>query len=414
MLKKILLSILLATLTGLSASLYFFAQPTFHGTHTSGASEKPHIVLECLASGMGGREEHVAKLASLLSTNNYPLSVITEHNSALHKHLSERNIPHYTTHSTLFLNYLRPLHHYILGTCLEKIHRQHPINYIHCNDPVELTSAKKFAHKHPARVILTRHVPDPISHKYIRNIYALVGCSPAIGNFFAQENNNKKLGITHVTSITELFDETRCLTYTPAENRYDFFSSEHNIPIANSPIITMIANFYADPKHKNHALLIQALDELVNVQHYDLQVMLAGDGPTRPMIETMVRERHLEKHVHFLGYIKSIPALLFHSDIMVLTSKREALGIVYLEAGLLKKAAIGAYQTGAEVIIQHEQTGLLFNNDDKDDLVRCIKELLDNPKRAKKMGERAYDRVMQHFHPDIIFSKYEELYSQNN
>ena len=76
----------------------------------------------------------------------------------------------------------------------------------------------------------------------------------------------------------------------------------------------------------------------------------------------------------------------------------------------MAKPTIGTRKTGAEEIILHEQTGLLFQNNDLDDLVCQLKRLLDNPMWAKDLGERAYQHVTQNFVPDITFATYEKLY----
>ena len=53
--------------------------------------------------------------------------------------------------------------------------------------------------------------------------------------------------------------------------------------------------------------------------------MLVGDGPERPAIEELVRERQLERHVLLLGLRSDVPRSLAASDIALLTSFSEAL-----------------------------------------------------------------------------------------
>lgn len=389
----------------------FFEKPVFHGKHDPNITQgKPHILLTCLATGIGGAEEHFLKLVQMLQKNFYPTTVLVAHNSPISKHLTEQNVAHYTTYATIFRKNIRYLHHHLLKKCIEKIYQKHNYDIIQCNDFTEVNAAKSIAQEHPIRVIATRHVPDPLNTEKLRDLYAIVGVNPRIANYFEQENKARKLNIKHICSIPPLYNQERCLRYQSSATRQSFYHDEFNITITDAPIISMIANFYRDLIHKNHKLLVAALDELINKEHRQIQVMLAGDGPSRKLIENMIAEKNLTPFVHFLGYINQIPGLLHHSDIMVLTSKKEATPIAYLEAGIMKKPAIGAYETGAETVIVHEQTGLLFKNNDCADLVACIKRLLDNPVFAEQLGKNARQHILENFSPEILFTQYEELY----
>ena len=126
----------------------------------------------------------------------------------------------------------------------------------------------------------------------------------------------------------------------------------------------------------------------------------------------MSKKLGVDHCVHFVGFSQEIPEVLYHSDIFVLTSNWEAFGIVYLEAGLMKKPAIGAYQTGAQDTIIDGKTGLLFKNNEVDDLVEKLEILIQNPELQKKMGQQGYDHVAAHFLNQTKLKKLEALYQK--
>jgi glycosyltransferase involved in cell wall biosynthesis len=97
--------------------------------------------------------------------------------------------------------------------------------------------------------------------------------------------------------------------------------------------------------------------------------------------------------------------------VFVLSSRNEASPLVYREAGLMRKPAIGATETGAQAIILNEKTGLLFKNNDAQDLANQIERLLDNPEWARELGNNAYQHIIKNFLPEAIFEKYKELYA---
>lgn len=61
-------------------------------------------------------------------------------------------------------------------------------------------------------------------------------------------------------------------------------------------------------------------------------MLLVGDGELRQEIEEDIEARHLTGQVHLLGNRSDIPALLAASDVFLLPSRFEGLGIVYIEA----------------------------------------------------------------------------------
>lgn len=140
--------------------------------------------------------------------------------------------------------------------------------------------------------------------------------------------------------------------------------------------------------------------------------MLAGSGVQQAYLENLSIELKLDQHVHFLGFYNNIPALLHHTDIMVLSSTKEAFPIVYLETGLMKKPAIGANQSGAEHCIIHEQTGLLFENNNTESLVEKLERLIDDQMLAESLGANAYEHVMRNFHPESSLKKHVTLYDK--
>jgi glycosyltransferase involved in cell wall biosynthesis len=71
-----------------------------------------------------------------------------------------------------------------------------------------------------------------------------------------------------------------------------------------------------------------------------LHVMLAGDGPLRPVLEQNVRLLGLTDQVRFLGFRPDIGMLLKAADIVALPSFREGLSIALLESMSAGRAII--------------------------------------------------------------------------
>jgi glycosyltransferase involved in cell wall biosynthesis len=67
----------------------------------------------------------------------------------------------------------------------------------------------------------------------------------------------------------------------------------------------------------------------------DIRAVIVGDGPEKDALQRLVRERHLEKHVTFTGFLDdpdAVTALMKASKVFVFPSVREGFGMAALEA----------------------------------------------------------------------------------
>jgi glycosyltransferase involved in cell wall biosynthesis len=111
-------------------------------------------------------------------------------------------------------------------------------------------------------------------------------------------------------------------------------------------------------------------------------------------------------------HINTIPELLLHSDIKVLPSKKDPHPISIMEASLLKKPVIGANKTGMIYEIKHQETGLLFENNNLQSLVEHIEELLENPQLCKIYGNNGYHFIKNKMAPKKTITHLETFYNK--
>lgn len=75
----------------------------------------------------------------------------------------------------------------------------------------------------------------------------------------------------------------------------------------------------------------------------------------------------------------------------------EGFGIVYLEAALFKKPAIAANSGGAKEAVIDNESGILINNENLEELKNAIKKLITDEDFKNQLGEKAYKRVIENF-----------------
>lgn len=149
---------------------------------------------------------------------------------------------------------------------------------------------------------------------------------------------------------------------------------------------------------KGHAVVLKALPELIR-EFPALEYRIVGDGSERPTLERLTQELGLGGHVLFLGSLPHQEAMqeMAQCDLFVLPSWKEAFGVVYLEGMAHGKPIIGTKGEGISEILAQEEVGIAVPPKDVAALTKGIRELLQNPERAKEMGARGRELVNRRF-----------------
>ncbi len=132
---------------------------------------------------------------------------------------------------------------------------------------------------------------------------------------------------------------------------------------------------------KGHDVVLAAVPLLP----HDVLVMLAGDGPLRAELETMIRRSSLERRVRMLGFVEDVPALLAAADVVVLPSRYEGLPLVVLEALAAGRPVVATDVPGTRDLLTDGETGLLVPPDDPAALARAIERVLSEPALAGRL-----------------------------
>jgi len=148
---------------------------------------------------------------------------------------------------------------------------------------------------------------------------------------------------------------------------------------------------------------IKALAELKN-RGQKARLVIVGDGPERKRLEKLAAELDLAEAVVFAGAAAAdeLAALYSACDVLVMTPKSlgadvEGFGIVYLEANLFGKPAIGSRSGGVPEAVLHEETGLLVQPGDALELAEAVQRLASDPALKERLGANGRRRVLEQF-----------------
>lgn len=340
-----------------------------------------------------------------LCERGYPVTIVTVEGGAFDDGLRKRGIDCIACAQEKFECAIRDV-------CLDKkidlvltpIHQVHHVQ--------EATNGLK------TKIIGIQHMPPTeVAEAFLkracmckRGIDAAIGVGDGVVDFLKDEIVKKRYAISVVELIPPFFDENKFTHYVPTTESNEVYFGEHWTPsLAQAPVLCSVGNMYANTKLKGYPVLFDALENVIIAKRRPLQLMIAGEGPSKVFLEKMVREKGLEPYVHFLGFWDDIPGLFTRSRCNILASELEAYGLVVLEAGLMKVPTIGARSTGAEMSIIDGQTGFLFDNADAGSLATKIEYVLDHPEECKQFGIAAQLRVERHFSNKIHCDKLEAL-----
>lgn len=160
-------------------------------------------------------------------------------------------------------------------------------------------------------------------------------------------------------------------------------------------------------KQKNIYLLINAMEIIAKV-HPDYSLSIYGRGELESDLKSYVKQKGLEKKINFKGFKKNVHELIKNADIFVLASIYEGMPNALIEAMSMGFPVISSNCPcgGPRELIQHKINGLLFNNNDLDDLIKQINFLIENPDFKIAMGKKAYNDINKRLNCNKIVEKW--------
>jgi len=150
-------------------------------------------------------------------------------------------------------------------------------------------------------------------------------------------------------------------------------------------------------EQKGQLLLIRAMDTLVR-KGMVFDLVLAGDGEMRPLIEHEIAACGLGKYVHLTGWLsgEQVRRQILEATALVLPSLAEGLPVVIMEAMALKRPVLSTYIAGIPELVQPGVSGWLFPSGSVEDLALAMEECLGlSSAELERMGDAAYDMVLQ-------------------
>lgn len=156
----------------------------------------------------------------------------------------------------------------------------------------------------------------------------------------------------------------------------------------------LIGNTSAIAPHKDYYTFVDTV-EILEQQNFPASYLIIGKGPEEENIKAYVTEKGLQDRIIFTGFLDNIPEILPELDLFLMTSRTEGLGTSLLDAFASKVAVVATAAGGIPEIVKHEQSGLLVNVGDSNQLAQEVIRILRDPALKAKTVEGAYELVQQ-------------------
>lgn len=242
---------------------------------------------------------------------------------------------------------------------------------------------------------------------------------PLVVHFHGYDVSDKRFLIRYKEKYIEVFDYAKCIvsvskkmtadlialgcpedkivlnTYGPNTKFYDIK------PSFNTKQFIAIGRFvYKKAPH----LTITAFSKIAK-DYPDATLLFAGKGPLLDKCIKLVKDLHLEKQVFFLGkqtpaqimkHLSASLAFVQHS-VTAKSGDSEGTPVAILEASAAGLPVIATRHAGIPDVIEHGKTGFLVEELDVESMADYMRQLCENPEKARLMGQQGSQNIQLNF-----------------
>ena len=135
----------------------------------------------------------------------------------------------------------------------------------------------------------------------------------------------------------------------------------------------------------------------------DAILYIAGDGPDKDSLRSLVKELKAENKVVFLGEVeqKQLPQYFLAADAFIRLSRSEGLGSAFLEAFAVGLPVIASDADAIPEIVKDGENGFLIPKETYEKAIDAIKELKTNTAKREQISQNAEHLVKTYEWPNI-------------
>lgn len=165
-------------------------------------------------------------------------------------------------------------------------------------------------------------------------------------------------------------------------------------------------------EYKGYQDLLLAID--IVIKKYPKCILyIAGDGPYKANLISIINELQLDSNVVLIGHISDIDTFLNGLDIWIMPSHREGFSLAVLEAMRAGLPIIATDVGGNAEAIKDKESGIVVNSGNFENLSRAILNLINNPELRILYSRNAQSRFNSLFTMDKMLNNLKKQYHFN-
>lgn len=164
-------------------------------------------------------------------------------------------------------------------------------------------------------------------------------------------------------------------------------------------------------EEKGFDRLIQAVDRLLN-SGIDTELIIVGEGDERPHLQALIAQCGRGDRIHLLGHRSDVRDLYEAMDVFALSSLREGLPNVLLEAMSLEVPVVATRIAGVPRLIADHVNGLLVQPGSVEELTQSLQRVLGDTELRLRLGLAGRQTIAERFSFAARMKKIEAIYDR--
>lgn len=358
------------------------------------------ILQVCSATEIGGGERHVIDLTRALIERGHELHLAIRPNAKIKSELNSLPI---IWHELPLKNALdifsaKKLNNIIKQQKIEIVHAHVARDYTICGLACKKTSAKLF---------LTRHHFNPIKANFLYE-WAIGSTKGfiAVSSAVKKEIHSAFPKLSDRISVIPNWIDSNSVASIPKEN------ARKNLGITKKFAVGMIGQI---TPLKGQKYFIEAAQK---TSRSDVDFIIIGE-PQSEQDKKYHQQLHNEYtgfiaagNLRFIGAVPEIAKQLAAFDIIVVPSTNEGFSLVAIEAMAAGCAIIASKVGGILDLIENNETGILIQPENVQQITTAITQLLNNSDLRQKLGSQSRAFALEKYSRENVTDRIEKLYSQ--
>jgi len=142
----------------------------------------------------------------------------------------------------------------------------------------------------------------------------------------------------------------------------------------------------------------------------DLSLVIAGIGPERDKLLSLIKRNALDDRVTLLGHVEDMQTFFQSIDAYVQSSSFEGMPLALMEAMAAGCPVIASRVGGVSDLIPNEQYGLTFASGDEEELSQKLSVLVNDPEQAIFRARQGQQRIEELFSKDRMLKEWTALF----